>query len=94
MKKLFGSLVIISVFSLGLVGALAAVPHSHGSDLDHSSHQSCPVHQAGLVKFHSEGSFGPVWIALLFSGFIFILRETKRNVLTRSFALLRAPPVL
>ena len=51
MKKLLSILTIIAVVSLGIMGALSAIPHTHGKDDDHATHNSCPICQFTIQGF-------------------------------------------
>lgn len=91
-KKILVFLTAVGVFSLGLVGALAVVPHVHGHDLDHSSHSTCPVHQVASVSV-----FAAVFAAVLvtFARTVSFRKERKLSFVFFSpafFLRLRAPP--
>jgi len=94
MKKFFSVLTIVAVISLGVVGALAVVPHVHGKDLDHSKHETCPVYQFSLQNLNAAiASF--ISAAVLFLFFYFIhVRKSFSFAQHFSSVSLRAPPVL
>lgn len=48
MRKFLAFTLAASLLFVGAETALAAIPHSHGGDFDHSSHRDCPVHQTQL----------------------------------------------
>lgn len=92
MKKSLAVLAIVAVFSLGIIGALAIVPHIHGDDTDHSKNQGCAVHQAATVILG-----GSVSIFVLICGFAFVARivsdgEQAFVSYSTSSLFLRAPP--
>ena len=94
MKKSLALLAVFSIFALGAVGALSAVPHVHGKDVNHSQHETCPVHQFGLGNVHADVSHISVLAALFLFCFLIELPKSSAVVFSRSFAHLRAPPVV
>ena len=94
MRKFLAGLVSALVLSAAVVGALSVLPHAHGDDLDHSKHQTCPVYQFGLHDSSSEATatfvFGVLWIV----AFLVVSFQIFRTPASRSFLLLRAPPVV
>ena len=53
----------------GAEAALGAVPHSHGSDFDHSRHAGCAVYQMGLHGFHPEAFASLLVVLAIFVSF-------------------------
>ncbi len=93
MKKLLCVLSVVAVVALGIVGALAVVPHAHGNDFKHAQHESCPVYQMGLA--HCNAAFSAV-ISFVFFAFIVWRKTASAFCAEKSpffFAFLRAPPV-
>ncbi len=79
---------------LSFIGALTVIPHVHGNDLDHSTHQSCPVYQIG---FHFPyATVGAIFAAIVTLGFTFI--SLRKTVFFRFGVIfdtrLRSPPVI
>jgi hypothetical protein len=92
-KKLLAICGILVLAAASISGALAVLPHSHGHDLVHSQHKTCPVHQASAHILH----FSVLGISLIFVAFFagqslntkpFFVSSPHLN---RSF--LRAPPI-
>ena len=65
MKKVLSVLLIAAVIILAFMGALAVIPHVHGSDTDHSSHKICPVYQVSLYSLDMT-VFAAVSLFLIF----------------------------
>lgn len=94
MKKILAGLVIGSVVVLGIIGALAVIPHVHGNDTGHSQHETCPVHQFNLI--HTGATVTAIF-ALTFiflAAYLEIVKKSFTYTAVRSFAFLRAPPAL
>ena len=94
MKKSLSILAIAAIVFLGVVGALAVVPHTHGNDFDHSKHATCPVYQFSLQGFNAVfTSFSIATVLFQFCYFV----SLKKNSFLRSylsFVSSRAPPAL
>ena len=92
MKKFLAALAIAAIFSLAIVGALAIVPHTHGSDLNHSKHSTCPVYQFGLHGF--QAAFSVFYLVFVLGAAAFFLPHDFDTGFGFSgyFSLLRAPP--
>ena len=93
MRKCLSLFVIIAVVALGLVGALALVPHSHGTDTDHSRHQTCPIYQFSLAHIGVHTLSLEVIAALFVSCFFIAVRKVKTYDFDLFFLSLRAPPL-
>ena len=94
MRKKLSLFLVISVLFFGVVGALSVVPHVHGKDFNHSQHQACPVYQFGISNVHADVSYVVVIVALFLLCFLTELPKSSAVVFSRSFAHLRAPPVV
>ena len=94
MKKKLSLFIAASVFALGIVGALAVVPHVHGKDFNHSQHQTCPIYQFGIGNVHADVSHAAVIIALFIFCFLIEIRKVSHTFFSRSSAHSRAPPIL
>ena len=94
MKKILAGFVICAVVVLGILGALAIIPHAHGHDTDHSQHETCPVHQFNLI--HTGATVTSVFaLSFIFlAAYLEIIKKSFSYIVIRSFAFLRAPPVL
>jgi hypothetical protein len=93
-KKLFVLFVLAAVVSSFGLAALNVLPHTHGTDLDHSQHTACPVHQASLLHADSEPISATV-LSVYFLITVFLgLSQTPLSSQTTSYASSRAPPVL
>lgn len=93
LKKLLVVAAVTGVVALGVLGALAVVPHAHGHDYNHSSHEACPVHQAALLSVHAV-VFAAV--VVVFAVLVSFRREHRLSFVRFSpdlFLRLRAPPV-
>ena len=93
-RKCLAALAIIGVLALGIVGALAVVPHAHDKDYNHSRHETCPVYQFGLSNVHADLFHVDVILALFLFGFLIETQKSLSIFFSRSFAYLRAPPVV
>ena len=94
MKKALSLVVILSVLFLGIVGALAVIPHVHGKDFNHSQHETCPVYQFGIGNVHADVFHVDVIVALFLFCFLIEIQKILPVFFSRSFAHLRAPPVV
>jgi hypothetical protein len=92
MKKFLAGFVLCSVVVLGIIGALAVIPHVHGNDTDHSQHETCPVHQFNLI--HTGATVAAVFVLtfIFLAACLEIVKKSFIYISVRSFALLRAPP--
>ena len=93
MKNKFLIVLLVScVVLLALLGALAVLPHAHGGDFNHATHQSCPVYQFSLhsVDFNFQAA---ALVAVIFSLIFLKIREfaSPRSIFFFT-ASLRAPP--
>lgn len=91
-RKGLNVLFALSIASLGIVSALSTLPHSHGSDLDHSSHKACAVHQVAQHPLQATAAVTAVFA--VFAAYTMLLPRTMYALCTtRSTNLfLRAPP--
>lgn len=92
-KKILTCLLAACVVLTGGLAALSLVPHTHGNDLDHSRHESCPIHQLSLG--HSvavQASPALVWALTLVFLWLISSRATpfSDHRFTKSSG--RAPP--
>ena len=94
MKKTLSLVVVLSVLFFGVVGALSVIPHVHGKDFNHSQHETCPVYQFGVSNVHADVSHVAVIITLFLFCFLIEIHKSLTIALSRSFAHLRAPPVV
>mgnify|MGYP001608714618 CR=1 len=94
MKKSLAVLILLSVLSMGLVGALSIVPHVHGDDFDHSKHTACPIYQVGIHGL--EAVVTGFLSVFVFSAIVFLLFFTDRPIVVFSSRVFsgRAPPTL
>lgn len=92
MKKTLSALIVLTVLSCSIIGALSVLPHVHGKDFNHSQHETCPVHQFGLSHVHADVFHVDAAIGLFL--FCFLIEAPKAFVFftPRIFARLRAPP--
>ena len=92
MKKSLALLVLLSFFSMGMVGALSVVPHVHGDDFTHSKHASCPIHQIGAhgIQAVINGFASTLAFSFVFYLFVFA-NQPIVPFLVRLFSV-RAPP--
>jgi len=65
-SRIVSPALVICVFFLSFSLPLVHLPHSHGSDLDHSEHQDCPVYL--LNKSHACYAHVVFFEPLLMSG--------------------------
>jgi len=93
-KKALVVLAIFAVVCLGVVDALAVIPHTHGHDLNHSHHETCPVFQLSLCNVHADVFHLNVIITLFLLSYLIEFQKSLFVIFSRSFAYLRAPPVL
>ncbi len=92
-KRLILFVLAAVVSSFGL-SALNVLPHTHGTDFDHSQHAACPVHQASLLHADSE-PISAVVLSVYFLLAIFLgLNQRSLSSQTTSTTSSRAPPVL
>jgi len=94
MKKSLAFLILLSVLSMGMAGALSIVPHTHGNDFDHSKHAACPIYQVGLHGL--EAAISSFYSAVIFS-LVFlhlILAHRPINTFPAQIFSVRAPPAL
>ena len=94
MKKCLAGLSIVAVLFLGIVGALAVIPHTHGHDVDHSKHQSCPVYQFGIQNTHAAVDDAVVFSFVFVFCFILFTECQKFSGASVLFSRLRAPAAL
>ena len=94
MKKILSLVVVSSVLIFGLVGALSVIPHAHGKDLDHSQHQTCPVYQFGVSNVHGDVFHVATIVTIFLLCFLIEIQKSSTAFFSRSFAHLRAPPVV
>ena len=94
MKKILSVFVVSSVLFLGIIGALSVVPHVHGKDSNHSQHETCPVHQFGVSNVHVDIFHTSIVVALFLLCLLIEIQRSSVVVFSRSFAYLRAPPVV
>lgn len=92
MKKLTTIFIISAVLCMGVVGALALMPHAHGEDLDHSQHSSCAVHQFAQSGIQTDAAQGNFFIALFFVCYLLFLQKSSPVVFSRLTQSLRGPP--
>jgi len=92
MKKVLSVCLIACVMILALMGALTALPHVHGSDTNHSTHQTCPVYQLSLHSVDMM-AFATMSLFLVFH-FEFIRQKKSLSSYRFCFTSLssRAPP--
>ncbi len=93
MKKVFAVLIVGCVVCLALIGALSVVPHTHGSDFDHSTHQSCPIYQLSLHPMHVALQAGVVIVAAFFLFYIFFTQSLFPSTNLFLTTRLRSPPI-
>ena len=97
MKRLLSILAIVAIFSLSIIAALSIIPHVHGDDLDHSHHESCPLHQFNLAN--PTGNFA-IFEAITFLFFALFLisyyhdDSVSSNYTSIKFFSSRAPPAV
>jgi len=92
MKKVFCVLFVIAIVVLGVLGALAVLPHAHGHDFHHSQHENCPVYQFSISHSNAMQA-GTVFFAFFgLSFFLLILLLTSFSKPFNYFFSLRAPP--
>ena len=92
MKKLLTLLTILAIVCLGVVGALAVVPHAHGNDLNHSHHKDCPVYQFGLGHTVADISVINAIVALFLFSYLLAFQKTLPIIVSGKTTLLRGPP--
>ena len=94
MKKFFVVLTVLAVICLGILGGLAALPHAHDNDLDHSQHKDCPVYQFGLGNVHADIAVINAVIVLFLFLFCTTFQTSLPVVVSGKSTLLRSPPIL
>ena len=94
MRKLLAVLSIVAVLFLGIVGALAVVPHTHGNDYNHSKHENCPVYQFGVQKVHATEAAAVVFSLVFVLQFILFQENHSFLGIHHLFSYLRGPPAL
>ena len=94
MKKLLAVVSIVAVLFLGVVGALAVIPHTHGNDYNHSKHESCPVYQFGVQKIHATEASVVVFSLVFVLQFVLFQETRSFSGVYRLFSYLRSPPTL
>ena len=94
MKKTLSLIVVLSVLFFGVVGALSVIPHVHGKDFNHSQHETCPIYQFGISNVHSDVFHVDIIVALFLFCFLIEIQKSSAVIFSRSFAHLRAPPVV
>lgn len=92
MKKLLTLLTIAAIICLGVLGALAVVPHTHGNDLNHSHHKDCPIYQFGLGNVHADITAVNAVIALFLFSYLIAFQKTLPIVVSGKISFLRGPP--
>ncbi len=92
-RKPLAFLLFLSILSVGMVGALSAVPHVHGDDFDHSKHASCPIHQLGQHGFQADIGGFVTAIAFSFAFYLFLFIALPIVTSPTRFFSVRAPPV-
>ena len=91
-KKLLSVQTILGIVCLGVLGALAVIPHTHGNDLNHSHHKDCPVYQFGLGHTAADSSVVNVIIALFLFSYLVAFQKTLPIIVSGKISLLRGPP--
>jgi hypothetical protein len=93
MKRTLSILAVVAVLFLGVVGALAVIPHAHGKDFDHSEHATCPIYQLSLQNFSAV--FPDVLAAAAFFLFCYFVSFKKDGYFSSHSSVIssRAPPV-
>ena len=92
MKKALSVLTILAIICLGVLGALAVLPHAHGNDLNHSHHKDCPVYQFGLDNVHADIVTINAVIALFLFSYSLLFQKTLPIVVSGKISFLRGPP--
>ena len=85
-------LTVLGVLCLGILGALAVIPHAHGNDLNHSHHKDCPVYQFGLGHTVADVSVINAIVALLLFSYLIAFQKTLPIIVSGKISLLRGPP--
>ncbi len=93
-RKFLAVFLALALVLIGGEAALAAIPHSHGQDFDHSHHGACPVHQLGLhgLDLATVSSGLPVFTPL-----VFFIQECAHRILLPGFtktSASRGPPAV
>ena len=93
MKKRLAILLLLSILSMGMAGALSVVPHVHGEDWNHSENTACPIYQAGIQGLDAVVTV--FFSALVLWVVVFLLFFTKQPVTVFSYWVfcVLAPPV-
>ena len=94
MKKFLAVFAVCSVLLASGLAALSVLPHSHGNDLDHSSHKSCPVYQFGLG--HTDGMTSLTALVFVLFAVLYLVFSDKQAFSKPVFLFhpLRAPPTI
>ncbi|HTL70133.1 MAG TPA: hypothetical protein VL404_02460 [Candidatus Eisenbacteria bacterium] len=91
-RKLLVCFLVACLALAGAEAALASIPHVHGADVDHSSHQGCAVHQLALHGFQAETAAPFVACFVLFLLYLTVPRDSFAASVHFSESSSRAPP--
>ncbi len=94
MRKSLSVLAVIAIIFAALGGALAVIPHTHGKDVDHSHHSSCPLYQISLHHFEAFVAALKIAVAFLFLSFLLLREVHLFHAPSPCSAYLRAPPAV
>ena len=92
MRKALTLTLILCLAFAGAEAALSALPHTHGSDLDHSRHAGCPVYQMGLHGFQAETAAFVFFVFAALVAFVAPTSPTRELSPVLTPASSRAPP--
>ncbi|MBI4432326.1 MAG: hypothetical protein HY592_02445 [Candidatus Omnitrophica bacterium] len=93
MKKTILCLAVAAVLAAGVMGGLSLLPHTHGDDVDHSQHTTCPIHQFGLQGFQAEAVDFQAAPLFFIVAFLFLMGMLSFRSVSHFFHSLRAPPL-
>ena len=85
---------IAAVVCLGIMGALSAIPHTHGKDHNHATHDFCPICQFSIQGFSATAIAFSEVIILSFVIFCIVNITTLCGKLSYQLIPARGPPIL
>ena len=94
MKKFLAVLAVLAIACVSVTGALAVIPHAHGSDFDHSQHKTCPVHQVGLSGVQAAFVQALIFFFTLAACSLVFISKAFNEHFFSSTLFLRGPPAL
>ena len=94
MKRSLAVFTVLAVVCLSIMGALSAIPHTHGKDHDRATHDSCPICQFSIQGFSATAITFSELVILSFVLFCLVSISTLCSKLSYQLIPARGPPVL